>query len=193
MDKNAITLNHLDSFTKGKYEETKRLIRSAMGNHNLVLFIGAGTSLDSGMPSWGKAVSVIAERLNLSPHNMDNMKIPQYYFNSRGQNDYNQLIHDIFKFGINLPTKPVHKKILDFDTDVIVTTNYDHLLERAAEEIGQVLRVVSKDNELPYKCGKTLIKMHGDFENGNFVLKEDDYMNYDQNFRLIKNYITSLL
>lgn len=192
MDKNAITLNHLDSFTKGQYEETKRLIRSAMGNHNLVLFIGAGTSLDSGMPSWGKAVSVIAERLNLSPHNMDNMKIPQYYFNSRGQNDYNQLIHDIFKFGINLPTKPVHKKILDFDTDVIVTTNYDHLLERAAEEIGQVLCVVSKDNELPYKCGKTLIKMHGDFENGNFVLKEDDYMNYDQNFRLIKNYITSL-
>lgn len=193
MGKDVITLDHLDSFTKGQYEESKRLIRSAMEDHNLVLFIGAGTSLDSGMPSWSKAVSEIAERLNLSSHNMDSLKIPQYYFNRRGQNDYNQLVHEIFKYRAHLPTKPVHKKILDFDADILVTTNYDHLLEQAAEEVGQVLYVVSKDNELPYKRGKTLIKMHGDFENGNFVLKEDDYVNYGQNFRLIKNYITSLV
>lgn len=192
MDKKVISLDHLEPFTKNFYEESRRLIRTAMADHNLVIFVGAGVSLDSGMPSWSKAVSQIADKLNISPNEIDSLKIPQYYFNARGKNDYTQLVHQIFRYGTHLQTMPVHKKIIDFNADVIITTNYDHLLEQAAEESGEVLHVVSQDSELPYKRGKELIKMHGDFEHDNFVLKEDDYLNYGQNFRLIKNYITSL-
>lgn len=192
MDKKIITLNHLDSFTKTFYEESRRLIRSAMAEHNLIIFVGAGVSLDSGMPSWSQAISQIAKKLDVSPDDVDNLKIPQYYFNARGKNDYTQLIHQIFKYGIHLQTMPVHKKIIEFNADVMITTNYDHLLEQAEEESGEILYVASKDSELPYKRGAELIKMHGDFEHDNFVLKEDDYLNYEQNFRLIKNYITSL-
>lgn len=192
MDKKVISLDHLEPFTKNFYEESRRLIRTAMADHNLVIFVGAGVSLDSGMPSWSKAVSQIADKLNISPNEIDSLKIPQYYFNARGKNDYTQLVHQIFKYGIYLQTMPVHKKIIDFNADVMITTNYDHLLEQAAEESGEVLHIVSKDSDLPYKRGKELIKMHGDFEHDNFVLKEDDYLNYGQNFRLIKNYITSL-
>ena len=192
MDKTVISLDHLEPFTKNFYEESRRLIRTAMADHNLVIFVGAGVSLDSGMPSWSKAVSQIADKLNISPNEIDSLKIPQYYFNARGKNDYTQLVHQIFKYGIHLQTMPVHKKIIDFNADVMITTNYDHLLEQAAEESGEVLHIVSKDSDLPYKRGKELIKMHGDFEHDNFVLKEDDYLNYGQNFRLIKNYITSL-
>lgn len=192
MDKKVISLDHLEPFTKNFYEESRRLIRTAMADHNLVIFVGAGVSLDSGMPSWSKAVSQIADKLNISPNEIDSLKIPQYYFNARGKNDYTQLVHQIFKYGIHLQTMPVHKKIIDFNADVMITTNYDHLLEQAAEESGEVLHIVSKDSDLPYKRGKELIKMHGDFEHDNFVLKEDDYLNYGQNFRLIKNYITSL-
>lgn len=192
MDKKVISLDHLEPFTKNFYEESRRLIRTAMADHNLVIFVGAGVSLDSGMPSWSKAVSQIADKLNISPNEIDSLKIPQYYFNARGKNDYTQLVHQIFRYGTHLQTMPVHKKIIDFNADVMITTNYDHLLEQAAEESGKVLHVVSQDSELPYKRGKELIKMHGDFEHDNFVLKEDDYLNYGQNFRLIKNYITSL-
>ena len=39
------------------YEEARRLIRKAMAEHKLVLFVGSGTSLDAGMPSWSSAVS----------------------------------------------------------------------------------------------------------------------------------------
>lgn len=187
MDKKVISLDHLEPFTKNFYEESRRLIRTAMADHNLVIFVGAGVSLDSGMPSWSKAVSQIADKLNISPNEIDSLKIPQYYFNARGKNDYTQLVHQIFKYGIYLQTMPVHKKIIDFNADVMITTNYDHLLEQAAEESGEVLHIVSKDSDLPYKRGKELIKMHGDFEHDNFVLKEDDYLNYGQNFRLIKN------
>lgn len=111
MDKKIITLNHLDSFTKTFYEESRRLIRSAMAEHNLIIFVGAGVSLDSGMPSWSQAISQIAKKLDVSPDDVDNLKIPQYYFNARGKNDYTQLIHQIFKYGIHLQTMPVHKKL----------------------------------------------------------------------------------
>ena len=54
--------------------------------------------------------------------------------------------------------------------------------------------MVSKDADLPYrKGGKELIKIHGDFESDNFVLKEDDYLSYSRNFRLIENYVKSII
>jgi len=53
--------------------------------------------------------------------------------------------------------------------------------------------VVSKDSDLPYTPNnKMLIKMHGDFNNKNIVFKEDDYLSYSQNFKLIETYIKSL-
>lgn len=90
MDNNVITLDHLDSFTKKFYEESRRLIRIAMAEHNLVIFVRAGASMDSGMPSLGQAVSQIARKLGVSPEDIDNLKIPQYYYNTRGKNDYTQ-------------------------------------------------------------------------------------------------------
>lgn len=83
---------------------------------------------------------------------------------------------------------------MQFDAETIITTNYDHLIEQAAEENGEFLQVVSQDLDLPYrKAGKELIKMHGDFEHDNFVLKEDDYLHYHKNYKLIENYVKSLI
>lgn len=178
---------------KQKYGETKRLIQQAMYEKQLVLFIGAGASVDSGMPLWRDAVSTIANRLGIEDET-DSLKIPQYYFSARGNKEYTQLMHEIFHFHNKLETKPVHKRIIAFHADTIITTNYDHLLEQAAEENGEFLQVVSCDADLPYrKAGKELIKMHGDFEHGNFVLKEDDYLHYHTHFKLIENYIKSLI
>lgn len=174
------------------YEESRRLIRKAMIEHNLVLFVGSGTALDAGMPSWGNAVSRIASRLGMQVDASNMLKIPQYYFDARGKKDYTALMRQIFKYNIPLQPQHIHEQMIAFDTDIIVTTNYDHLIEAAAEKSGQIFHVVSRDAELPYKHGKELIKMHGDFEHDNFVLKEDDYLDYRRNFKLIWNYIVSL-
>ena len=48
---------------KEKYKETKRIIYEAMKNEQLVLFVGAGVSVDSGMPLWRDAISKIAEKM----------------------------------------------------------------------------------------------------------------------------------
>lgn len=179
---------------KAKYKETRRLIRQAKEDKQLVLFIGAGTSVDSGVPLWSDAIAEIAKKLDMDPTKSDTLVIPQYYYNARGKKEYTQLMRVIFKHDEKLETKPVHKKIMEFDAETIITTNYDHLLKQAAEENGVFLNVIARDSDLPYrKATKELIKMHGDFEHDNFVLKEDDYLHYHQNFKLIENYVKSII
>ncbi len=179
---------------KALYKETRRILRNAMNEKQLVLFVGSGASVDSGMPLWGKAVKSIADAMSLSDNYEDFLKIPQYYYNSRGKKEYTELMRSIFRYGDNLETTELHKKIIEFHTQTIITTNYDHLIEKAAEENSEVIQVISQDIDLPYKkSGRELIKMHGDFEHDNFVLKEDDYLHYSSNFKLIETYIKSLI
>lgn len=177
-----------------QYIESKRIIRQAMDDYQLVLFVGAGASIASGMPSWSEAIQIIANRLSINNDDLDYLRIPQNYFNARGKKEYTQLMREIFRHGDYLKKHEIHDKIIEFDTATIITTNYDHLIEQAAEDNSQILSVVSKDTDLSYRQGgKELIKMHGDFENDNFVLKEDDYLSYSRNFKLIENYVKSLI
>ena len=188
------TTDNMNYNLLNQYTESKRIIRQAMDDNQLVLFVGAGASIASGMPSWGKAIQIIANRLSIGNDALDYLRIPQNYFNARGKKEYTQLMRDIFRHGDYLQKHEIHDKIIEFDTTTIITTNYDHLIEQAAEDNSQILSVVSKDADLSYRQGgKELIKMHGDFENDNFVLKEDDYLNYSRHFKLIENYVKSLI
>lgn len=183
----------INSELRSSYEESKRIIREAQKNNQLVLFVGAGASIDSGMPSWGQAIEEIKKHLQIE-NETDLLKIPQYYFNQRGKNEYVTLMRDIFKYNSSLSPNIIHKQILRFNSSTIITTNYDCLIEQAAEDNGEVMQVISSDKDLPYrKAGKELIKMHGDFEHDNFVLKEEDYLQYSTNFKLISNYVKSII
>lgn len=176
------------------YIESKKLITEARYDGQLVIFVGAGASICSGMPSWGQAVKEIADHLGICDEPLDMLRIPQYYFNARGKKEYTQLMRKVFRHGDFLPKHEIHDKIVEFNTHTIITTNYDNLIEKAAEDNSEVICVVSKDADLPYrKGGKELIKIHGDFENDNFVLKEDDYLSYSRNFRLVENYVKSII
>lgn len=176
------------------YIESKKLITEARHDGQLVIFVGAGASIYSGMPTWGQAVKEIAAHLGIYDEPLDFLRIPQYYFNARGKKEYTQLMRKVFRHGDFLPKHEIHDKIIEFNTRTIITTNYDNLIEKAAEDNSEVICVVSKDADLPYrKGGKELIKIHGDFENDNFVLKEDDYLSYSRNFMLIENYVKSII
>lgn len=187
----------MESDLKKQYAESKRIINEARFNKQLVIFVGAGASISSGMPSWAHAIAQISARLQIDANDLsfnDFLRIPQYYYNARGKKEYTQLMHEIFHYKKHLEPSSFHDFIIKLGTHTIVTTNYDHLIELSAERNSEMIRVISKDSDLPYrKSERELIKIHGDFENDNFVLKEDDYLNYSQNFKLIENYIKSLI
>lgn len=71
------------------YDESKRIIQEAQKNNQLVLFVGAGASISSGMPSWSKALNQIGKRLG--EEHIDYQKaleLPQNYFDQRGKRIY---------------------------------------------------------------------------------------------------------
>lgn len=191
----VVVCKDIQSDLKKQYIEAKRIINEAQNDGQLVLFVGAGPSVSAGMPSWHQAVSAIANKLGIEKiTSEDYLRIPQFYYNAREKKEYTQLMQEIFHYKKHLSSQLVHDQIISFNTQTIITTNYDNLIEQAAEKNSEMIRVISKDADLPYrKTGRELVKIHGDFENDNFVLKEDDYLHYSQNFKLIENYIKSII
>ena len=119
------------------------------------------------------------------------LKIPQYYFNEKGEDEYLKKLKDIFKNIDNFKQNEIHKLIFDsLKPKYIITTNYDNLLGK--EFPGYY--VVKEDKDIPNIHSKNvIIKMHGDFSKNNIVLKEDDYLSYSKNFTLIETYIKAIV
>ncbi len=171
-------------------------IKEASKNNKLIIFVGAGISANSGIPNWGSLIEEMAHDLGYKEKNISSdlfLKIPQYYFNERGEKEYYDKLTKIFlskKFKVNA----IHKEVFKLNPTHLITTNYDTLLEEASLENGKFFHTVKQNSDLPYgNFNNMIIKMHGDFEHKNIVLKEDDYLNYSLNFSLIENYIKSLV
>ena len=164
---------------KNFIEESKRIIRNASDNNKLVLFIGAGVSANSGIPLWGELMAKIKGKLDIKKDENDYLKLAQYFYNS--------------ELEINAKPNIIHEKLLELNPQHIITTNYDTLIEEQANKNGMFYNVVAKDSDLPYVSNnKLIIKMHGDFANRNIVFKEDDYLSYSNNFKLIENYVKTI-
>lgn len=177
-------------------ETSIKRIKEANQNNKLVIFVGAGVSANSGIPTWGELIKEMAKDLGEfdDEHSPDlYLKIPQYFYNERGEKEYFEKLNDVFVSKKYKPN-PIHEEIYKLAPTHIITTNYDTLLEEAAIQYGYFYHTVRSDLDLPYdNLNKTIIKMHGDFINRNIVLKEDDYLNYSSNFTLIENYLKSLI
>ncbi|MED3799128.1 SIR2 family protein, partial [Lysinibacillus capsici] len=177
-------------------ETSIKKIKEASENNKLVVFVGAGVSANSGIPTWRELITDMASDLKDFSDKISSdmyLKIPQYYYNERGEKEYFDKLNEVF-FSKKFKTNPIHKEIFKLKPAHIITTNYDNLLEDAAIENGYFYHTVRQDSDLPYNnLNKTIIKMHGDFYNRNIVLKEDDYLNYSTNFTLIENYLKSLI
>nr|WP_276508937.1 SIR2 family protein [Periweissella fabalis] len=83
---------------------------------------------------------------------------------------------------------------LIFKPQHIITTNYDTLLEDMINRGLKMYSVLKKDDDIPYADSTNyLIKMHGDLAENNIVLKEDDYLEYENNFPMMSTLIKSLI
>lgn len=176
------------------YSEDRRILKQAIDDNKLVVFVGAGASINSGIPLWKGAVQKIYDKIGFTALDKnETLKIPQVYFNARGEKEYNELVKDIFKYDDKSPNK-IHGLVVKLSPCHIITTNYDDFLEKAFIASGEFLDVVQKDTEIPYcKNSRMIIKMHGGFTYNNFVFKEDDYLNYSLNFALIEIFIKALV
>lgn len=171
-------------------------IIEAKKNNKLAFFIGAGFSKNSEtefkrIPLWGDLINDLKKSLNIENEN-DFLKIAQLYYLKYGEYQYYNKLKKYFE--LNLEPSIVHKKLFSLLPNMIVTTNWDCLLEHTAIEEGLTYDIISSDVDLVKSSYfHKIIKMHGDFQHHNIVFKEDDYLKYADEFPLIENYIKSIL
>lgn len=163
--------NLIDEFTKGRG----------------VLFVGAGMSQGAGLPDWKTLVRPLAEELKCPP-DLDPTKIAQYYQNKHGLSGRNLLVQHVkralTKPGL-APTRN-HALLAQLPVQVIFTTNFDDLLERALA--GKPVHRIVLDKGIGYwneDEAVQLVKMHGSLDDEEtLVITADDYAAY---FRIHPN------
>lgn len=169
-------------------EQDIRFLAEELEKEKLVVFVGAGVSKNSGLPEWEELIKDYADYRGIKEFTSKQfLTIPEEVFERYGSLKYYEIAEKRF-LGKYVPNS-IHRILKKMKLTYIITTNYDTLIE---EEIKN-LQIVSKDEDLPYtNSNRMLIKMHGDFENKNIVLKKSDYDNYEKNFQLISTLVKGL-
>ncbi|ARD47987.1 SIR2 family protein [Sporosarcina sp. P33] len=178
-----------------------RELTDASRNGKLVFFVGAGVSTLSDYPQWSKLVDkyhlelygkVKKERYSADEY----LRIPQIFHDVKGEEAYNQILEETFS--VDRPTNPIHDKILAMNPAHIITTNYDDLIEKTCWKRGKYFSLISAEDDVACATSpKYLLKVHGDFRRGytgdHIVLKESDYMNFEQDRPLISNLMKTIM
>ena len=183
---------------KKKYEKELEILAEELRDGKLIVFVGAGVSMNSKLPSWNELIRDYAEKLGMikedeyrSFNAEETLDIPEIYYDKFGKIKYYEILEKRFSDRKYLPNS-IHKSLKKMDLNYIITTNYDKLIEEEFKN-KNIYDIITKDNELPYsKTNKAIIKMHGDLKNRNVVLKKSDYDNYEKNFPLISTFIKGL-
>ncbi|WP_133516361.1 SIR2 family protein [Halanaerobium saccharolyticum] len=177
----------INEYIKFLAEESKR--------DKLVIFVGAGVSMNSGLPSWTGLIDKFSDYLkidskdNYTPE--ETLLIPQIFYDKFGKIKYYEILNKAF--GKKLNHNKIHDYLNKLSPNYIITTNYDKLIENRLNNPKKRYDVISKEEDLAHsQLNEMIIKMHGDLENKNVVLKKEDYDNYEDRFPLITTFIKSL-
>lgn len=180
------------------YQELFKRIIDASRTEALTFFVGAGVSKLSDAPKWSELIDAFSDSIgrDKKPYysNEEYLSIPQMYYYSIDQDDgkYYDFINNCFESKKLIPNV-IHKMLLDLNPHAFITTNFDNLLETAASENCQSFKVVACDDEISEINGnRFILKLHGDLNHRNIVLKEEDYLNYSENFKLVETLLKSI-
>lgn len=168
-------------------------IQKASRENRLVVFVGAGVSANSGIPTWNELIHSMKKELPTGIFNeADPLKVAQLYKDSRGHKEYMDMVKESLLYNKIVPND-LHKSILALNPSHIITTNWDDLMEQEIANEFLQYDVIREDRDIPQITSpNVLVKMHGDFSKDNIVFTENDYFNYKDNFPLIRAYIQSL-
>jgi len=143
---------------------------------NCVLFLGAGVSFDAGMPSSQQLIRA----LGYDPNTVSLPTAAQRFEDERGRTALGNVVKREFEVAtrfVQLGSYPFIVNIPQLSS-LIVTTNYDKLLEKAFEQEEKTPQVVCREPELPLMAGQpsTIVKLHGDIDQPDtLVITQGDY------------------
>ena len=151
---------------------------------NVILFVGAGVSMNLGLPSWGALINKIADDLDYDPEIFktlgEHYALAEYYRISKGSIGPLRSWMDVnwHKPDIKVESSKVHELIAKAEFPIIYTTNYDRWLEYALDHYKKPYTKIASVADLTKikERNTQIVKFHGDFDDDkSIVLDETSY------------------
>lgn len=170
-----------------------------------VLFVGAGASRAAGYPSWAELCDAMKRRiLHTAQTVAEQHQLEQYLtYNDAlaaaqllreriGAFEYHRFLRETLRRPASLA--PVHEALRLLPTKLVITTNYDKLLERTFRtpdgDDPPVLFSAPQLAQLEERQELSILKMHGDIDHPEtIVLTADDYRTYFEQRRAVRDYL----
>nr|NIO72641.1 hypothetical protein [Anaerolineae bacterium] len=148
---------------------------------NCVLFVGAGISMgEGGLPGGGQLAQELAQRCDYPGDDLSLPRVAQYYADTIDKADLLQYVCQRIREARREPME-THQLIAALPFKIIVSTNYDCLIERALEAAGRPFNVIVTDKQVgAWDEGVVnLLKIHGCVTQWeSMVITEDDYWEF---------------
>jgi hypothetical protein len=183
------------------------------------LLLGSGISQKAGIPTgWDITLKLVQQIALLNNETIDESIDTWYVKKFKEELDYSNLLGKItntqeerinllkpfiepneeeFEEGLKQPTK-AHEQIAQLVKlgyiKVIITTNFDRLIENSLKDIGIEPTVISNpkhiENSIPLVHSKiTVIKINGDYLDTGFLNLKSELEKYDEELEKIMNYV----
>lgn len=159
-------------------------LKAALRRGEIILFVGAGVSINLGLPSWQALIDQIAHEMEYDPDIFrtlgDNYALAEYYRIRKGSIGPLHAWMDRFWHSseVNIEASGIHKLICSLNLPIIYTTNYDRWLENAFDFYGKdYVKIACVSDLTKVKNNKTqIVKFHGDCDHiGSIVLDETSH------------------
>ncbi len=173
-------------------------ITDASRRGTLSFFVGAGVSAVSKAPKWSELIDVFCEKLGKEKKDRytseEYLSIPQKYYCSINNDidEFYKIVESCFN-KTELQPNIIHYLMCSLKPCNFITTNFDDLIEKSVVQHCLHYKSVACDAEIGGINGDNyILKVHGDLAHKNIVLKEEDYLNYSENFKLIETILKSI-
>ena len=155
-------------------------------------------------PTWGRLATLLQEELRCGKPGSDSnspveqvtgrdcSRLAQQYRATFGQTALDSFLLERVPDG---EPGSVHKRLLSLPWADVFTTNWDTLLEKAAEEVSsQTYQPVFRSADLSTTVAPRIVKLHGSFPAYRpFVVTEEDYRTYPRRFAPLVNTVQQAL
>lgn len=144
-------------------DELIRDYTNTLSNGYATVFLGAGMSIDSGLPTWKQLMLPVAKAMKQEIDDItDFYELAEQYIQVHGQRTS---LSNLLLEQVKLKFEPSdnHRIITRLPLKKIWTSNFDNLIEKAFEEKGKEVNVISRDVDFTFSRYEQvkLYKIHG--------------------------------